>query len=276
MRFLLVLLVAGIAWIHTLPAEAQSEFRQGQFAERAADERRFSLTFGAEYSSGDYGTGASTDVYYFPVTARVWSGPNMFQLTVPYIRVTGPADGVATGVNHMGRPIHGGASGGTSTEGGLGDIETGYRRIVFDDIKTGTRLDAVAMVKLATADETRLLGTGEHDYWAELDAYRTAGRLTWLGALGYRVYGDPPGVDLRDVWFGSVGVSVRQSDAAGAFGALFNFGQPIIAGADPQREIKLFLRRQMSSEWGMLAYLLAGSGNSSPDHGLGLLLTRSY
>lgn len=276
MRFLLALVAACLAWLQAIPASAQSEFRQGQFIERAAEPRQLSLTFGVEQTSGDYGTGVSTEVYYFPVTLWQWSGPNMYQLTVPYIRVTGPTNGVPVDVGRMGRPIYGGMGGGTSTESGLGDIEAGYRRVLFDDLSSGTRLDAVATVKFGTADETRLLGTGENDYWAELDAYKTVGRLTWLAALGYRVYGDPPGVDLRDVWFGSAGVAVRHADGAGVFGVLCNFGQAITASGDPQRELKFYVRRQMSGDWGVLGYLLAGSGNSSPDTGFGLLLTRRY
>jgi hypothetical protein len=259
-RMLLVFLSAWLAWLHAAPSRAQS---------------RTSLSFGAEYTSGDYGTGTSTDVLYLPVIARLWSGANLFEVTVPYIRITGPSGGTVVGVDHMGRPIQGGKGSKLTTESGLGDIEAGYGRTLRDDLESGTRVNALFKVKLGTADETRLLGTGENDYWAELDAFQSVGALTWLGAIGYRVYGDPPGVNLRDIWFGSLGVSTRYGEA-GSLGVVYNFGQPITSTGDSQRELRLYYRGQTAKDWHLLAYLLAGSGNASPDRGFGLLLTRSY
>ena len=274
-RLLLAALCAFLASLNARHVVAQSEFRQSQFEESATGERQLGVTFGIEHASGDYGTGSSTDVLYFPVTAWMWHGRSMVQLTVPYIRVTAPADGAAVDIGRMGRPIHGGSSSRTITESGLGDIEAGYRGILLDDLASGSRLDAVAMVKVGTADETRLLGTGENDYWVELDAFKTVGRLTWLAALGYRVYGNPPGVDLRDIWFASAGVWMRHGDADD-FGVIGNFGQPIAAAGDPQKELRLYWQRATAGPWRLVAYVLAGTGNSSPEHGLGLLVTRIY
>src|SRR3989344_2576402 len=56
-----------------------------------------SLTLGAEYSSGDYGTASTTRMWYFPATLKYETGRSMLSLTIPFIAVEGTGNVVASG-----------------------------------------------------------------------------------------------------------------------------------------------------------------------------------
>src|SRR5229473_2226361 len=52
----------------------------------------FSLTTGADYSTGKYGGTSSTDILYVPLTGAYEMDKWLFKVTVPYIMVTGPGN----------------------------------------------------------------------------------------------------------------------------------------------------------------------------------------
>ncbi len=233
------------------------------------------IAVGVEYTSGDYGADADTDILYVPVTVSLGSGANLYWLTVPYIRVTAPTGGVIVGTDHMGRPIRRGTRLTRTTESGLGDIEAGYGRTLIDDLDRGVRLDAVGKVKFGTADETRGLGTGENDYSIQFDAYRYSGTSTWLGTLGYRVLGDPPGTNFDNIWFAVLGAWTRFA-AGHSVGFAYDYRQAATAASDPRKELIVFVRSELSGDRDLRLYAIKGSGDASPDYGLGLLHTWRY
>lgn len=245
----------------------------GDFAERleVLPQTRSSLEIGFDYTTGDYGTGSSTEVLYIPVTWRYDTGPNMFRLTVPWIAVTTQTTGgTIVGMDPMGRPIH---SGGTQTrktqtESGLGDIIAGYGRNLYEEYRSGTYLDAFAKVKFGTADETRGLGTGENDYSLQLDGYTLAGKATLFATVGYKLIGDPPGTNFNNIGFTTVGASVPFGQDA-YVGAQYDYWQPMLPSSDSQRDVTFFLSNGIGRGSAIRAYVLIGSGNASPDWGAG-------
>ena len=61
----------------------------------------FTLSTGLDYSQGSYGTPATSETWYVPVIAKYETGPMIYKLTVPYLRITNPAvgpDGVPVSV----------------------------------------------------------------------------------------------------------------------------------------------------------------------------------
>ena len=238
-----------------------------RFGARAEAERRFSLSLGAEYTRGDYGTGATTDVLYLPLTGRLDIGDNTFRLTIPYISVTAPsATGTVVGTDPMGRPIRRGGVRGRVTESGLGDVLASYGRFLLD--RASTTLEGVAKIKFGTADETRGLGTGENDYSAQLNVYQGIGAWTLLATLGYKVLGDPPGTDFDNIFFAALGASARYGDAS-SVGAIYDYRQAATSAGDPQRELTLYVRSDVGRGNQLEAYALKGFGDASPDWGVG-------
>ncbi len=72
----------------------------------------FSAAIGMDYSSGDYGTGTTSEIWYVPVVGKYESGPMTYKVTVPWLRITNPE------VGPNGDPLPGGCR---DVESGLGD-----------------------------------------------------------------------------------------------------------------------------------------------------------
>lgn len=242
----------------------------------AAAESGLSVSMGAEYTTGSYGTGTDTSIWYFPLWLSYESGVTTFSVTVPYLIVEGPGNviptssdtprGMAPGMGAMQvmRPgVPPGAP--TSTESGLGDVVfSGSVRLVAE-ATAQPRVDLTGKIKLATADEDKNLGTGENDYAVQLDMEKGI----FFGYVGYRVYGDPPGINLDNVVYGLVGLS-RPLDSATRAGVSLYAQQAAAAGTDKQLELNLFLSHQLSKGYQLRPYAIFGLSDGSPDWGVGV------
>jgi outer membrane putative beta-barrel porin/alpha-amylase len=165
-----------------------------------------------------------------------------------------------------------GAAAGRRTESGLGDIVASAFYGLSDERSTGLGIDLGLKVKLPTADEAKGLGTGETDYSVQADFFKPlGGALTGFGSLGYRWYGDPPGVDLRNVAYGAIGVSYRMS-AETTVGAAYDYRPRITTGGSTISEVTAFWSQRMSREWKLQLYGVVGLSDGSPDAGIGALL----
>jgi hypothetical protein len=116
--------------------------------------------------------------------------------------------------------------------------------------------------------------TGEDDFSVQLEAVRTYGTNTLFGTAGYKVFGDMPGIDYDNVFYGSVGVSHRL-DATRAAGMVLFVEQAPLAGIDGKSELTLFLSSKLEAKTRLTGYLIAGFADGSPDWGLGLTLKMS-
>lgn len=238
---------------------------------RAASTGETSVSLGAEYTSGDYGTSSETNIWYFPVTLRYETDRYMMALTVPYLIVEGTGNVVASGGRHgTPRPNPNPTNQGTQTNYGLGDIELVASHVIAQS-EAGWRVSLGGYIKFGTADEQENLGTGEDDFSVHLAADRTYETNTLFGTAGYKVLGDMPGVDYDNVFFGSVGVSHRL-DATRAAGVELYMEQAPLPGVDGQSELTLFLSSKLEAKTRLTGYVIAGLADGSPDWGLGLTL----
>lgn len=227
------------------------------------------LSTGLEYSTGDYGGTDDIEELYVPFTLRAGFDRVGLRLTVPYLRVTAPDETIIT--DPGAEPLPG--SGATVTEGGLGDMIgalTLYDVYVSDD--ANFLIDVTGKIKFATADEAKGLGTGENDYTLQLDAFRFFDRLSLQGAAGYRLRGDPPGVELNDVFLASVGGAYLASDTA-LVGMYFDYRQSALSGTDDIQELSGFASFRLGRAWRMEVYVFTGLTDSSTDFGGGILFS---
>lgn len=229
-----------------------------------------SVSLGAEYTSGDYGTSSDTTMWYFPVTLRYETDRYMLALTIPYVVVDGTGNVVAGG------SVHGLPRTTTvttrRTESGLGDIELSGSHVIAQD--AGWRLGLGGLIKFGTADEQDNLSTGEDDVAVQLEAERTWGGNTLFGTAGYRILGDPPGIDYDNVFYGSVGLS-RRLDASRSAGAELYAQEAPLPGVDGKSELTLFLSGKPAPRARLTGYLIAGFADGSPDWGAGVALRLS-
>lgn len=129
------------------------------------------------------------------------------------------------------------------------------------------RVDLTGKIKLATADKDKNLGTGENDFAVQLDLEKGM----FFGYVGYRVYGDPPGINLDNVAYGLVGLS-RPLDSATRVGVSLYAQQAAAAGTDKQLELNLFLSYQLAKGYQLRPYAIFGLSDGSPDWGVGVTL----
>ncbi len=226
----------------------------------------FSLTTGADYSTGKYGGTSSTDILYVPLTGAYEMDKWLFKVTVPYIMITGPGN-VVRGVGR----IKNKAAGRRTTQSGLGDVVAGVTRNLIDVTSSGTLVDLTGKIKFGTADAGKALGTGENDYGAQIDlTQRVTAALSAFGTFGYKIIGSPSGAQLSNVFYGEAGAAVKLSEGS-RLGAIFHASQAPSPVSGPERDVTAYLTQQLSERWKLQIYGDHGFANGSPDWGGGAM-----
>ena len=226
------------------------------------------LTTGAEHTTGNYGGTKPVDQLYIPFTARYSSNSYTTRLTIPYIRLTAPAGTVKA----EGTIIHG--SGKIKTESGIGDvIASATLHDAFNtEASADTFIDFTAIAKLGTADDSAGLGTGENDYTIQAELYNYHNDLMLFGIIGYKFRGDPPGSNYNDSLLASIGGDYRLTNSLKA-GASFYYQEKLLPDVDDQMELSASVRYTISDTKYLYGYLIKGLSDTSPDQGIGVLIT---
>jgi hypothetical protein len=234
---------------------------------------------GIHYSSGGYGTSATTTILAIPFSARYERGPWTLRASVPYLEISGPS-AVIPGVGAVGnsnprRRGRGATAASEGTASGLGDVVASATYAAYTDRGSQLGVELTGKLKIATADADQGLGTGEHDFAALADLYKVVGKTTLFAGAGYHVLGSSPYIPLDNVWSASVGGSYRIDERDSA-GVTYDARQRVSPSASPQRELTAFLARRLDRAWKAQVYALKGFANGSPDWGAGLSLAHSF
>lgn len=227
-----------------------------------------SWSTGIEYSSGTYGGAEDIEDLYVPIIARFDYERVSFQLTVPYLSVRAP--GGTTLTDPGDEPISG--SGPMTTESGLGDVIAGLTLYdVFYSAQHSVALDLTGKVKFGTADDSKGLGTGEQDYTLRADLFKFFERTMLMGSAGYRFRGDPPGVDLKNVFLGSLG-GVYSMTENSRIGLIYDYRESALVDGDAVSELSAFLSKRLTDSLQIEFYAFTGFSDSSADWGAGILI----
>lgn len=226
----------------------------------------FSTAIGMDYSSGDYGTGTTSEIWYVPLVAKYETGPMIYKVTVPWLRITNPE------VGPNGDPLPGGCH---DVESGLGDTVTSVDYALLDGSEGGVLLDLIGKVKFPTADESQCLGTGEYDYTAQIDIAKAFGPVTGFATLGWKKFGDPPDSNFDDPVFVSLGFALPVAPRTSA-GASYDWRQKVVSTGSEIQELTLFLTHKLSHEWKVQLYAVKGFSDASPDAEGGLMLFHTF
>ena len=232
-----------------------------------------SVTSGADYSSGNYGQSEATDITYIPFMAKYETDDTTIKLTVPWLEITGPGDVVGGDapivLGQSNQPV--------TTESGLGDIVlTGTQTIAKFGEDRPLILDVTGKVKFATASASKGLGTGKNDYSVALDVYQPINSSTTaFGDVGYKVMGDPNGVNLKNVWFGTAGLSYKFNPVTST-GFMVDAKQATQNTSASSRELTIFLSHKFNDQYKLQSYLTRGFSDASPDWGGGAMLAVTF
>jgi hypothetical protein len=181
------------------------------------------LSIEGTYSEGDFGTDYTTKAYYMPVVATYNRGQFSTSITVPYIKLdsegsvtwtdgglvpispTKPSEARSTLASTKAYDPFALPDDNTLTPtktDGLGDIllNVGYTFLPANKILLKTS----AIMKIATADENKGLGTGEHDYSAQVDLFSSQEQVFFGASAGYTLTGDTDLYAYNDVFYGAL------------------------------------------------------------------------
>ncbi len=227
------------------------------------------LTTGVDYSSGKYGQSESTDITYIPIIAKYEINNDVFKLTVPWLQIRGPGnviggDSTTIVLGKSNRPI--------TVQSGLGDVVVSgtHRMGEIGDIHPFV-FDLTGKIKFATASASKGLGTGENDYSLQVDSYKPITTSTTLfGDIGYKYMGDPDGISLNNVWFGSAGLSYK-IDPASTVGIIADYRQATQNTTQSLRELTVFISHKFKDQYKLQSYITHGYTDSSTDWGGGVM-----
>lgn len=249
-----------------------------------------SLGIGADYSSGDYGSDVTTEIFSVPVTAKYISGAWTYKASLPWLDVSGdpnvlPGLGRVDNTNPNGRGRGNGNGNGNGapdpvppadatddSTSGIGDLRLSAA-YTFD---TGGPLgvDLTGNVKIATADEDKSLGTGANDYGLALDLYRDFDGTMLFGGVSYQFLGDSDFIDVDSVAGANFGVSQRIGD--GSLGVMYDYRQAASDDSDARSEVIGFYSFAASQASKMQLYGVGGLSDGSPEWGAGLSYTHAF
>ncbi len=213
------------------------------------------------YSTGDFGTGTTTNTVYIPFTIQRNLSQGRVYLTVPYIDQNN-----TTGVSAIGgRPFRTGSGITTGWNGGLGDIILGGSYDVLREPDRPFDLSPFASVKFPTADKNKNLGTGKFDESLGITASKNLDK-NWsvLGRIGYTFIGDPAGIKLNNQFFYDLGVGYQWTEAT--FTSItYEQKTRLISGQPNPQDLIFGIDQKLTQALGVFGNLDVGLSKGSPD-----------
>jgi len=220
---------------------------------------------GVDYSKGDYGTGVDTEILIVPFSLRYKSGDLRFSATIPWLRIDGSS------------AIVGDGSGGVvidpnaprTVRSGFGDVNLGVAYTIPEE-RLGFGLELNGRVKLPTARASRGLGTGKTDFAVGAEVSKSIGAVTPFVSVGYRMPGDPAGVDLHNAWNGSAGASLALGKSV--LIASYDYRESTSSFSRDSEELFGAFSTPVASRLNFTLYGSAGLSKGAPDFGVGSMI----
>ncbi|WP_417623996.1 transporter [Paremcibacter congregatus] len=234
----------------------------------------FSARLGVDYNQGTYGDPERTNLTYMPVTLSYEQNRWAFQVSIGHISLSGkdiiiPGTGLTSFTNDAAiqdRSRH---------ESGLGDLYLSATYALEPLQQESVFLDLTSRVKIPTGDSDKGLSTGKTDISFQIDVAKLMGNIAPFATLGYRHVGKSDRFLLQDTWFASVGVIYYPTPSL-SLGLSYDTRRSATVDTVNPREILGFMDMQITRDWAVNIYGIAGLSEGSPDFGTGLHLRYMY
>jgi len=261
----------------------------------------FSVTYAADslstlsiesvYSEGNFGTDYTTKAYYVPVVGTYRQGQFSTSIAVPYLKLD--SEGSVTWTDGGLVPISPSKPSDTrsvptspkaydpfalpddatttltptKTEG-LGDVllNVGYTFLPAKKILLKTS----ATMKVATADENKGLGTGEHDYSAQVDLFSSHGQVFFGASAGYTLTGDPDLFKYNDVFYSNLSAGYNIATGFHA-GVNYYYRQALFDSVDDVKNISPYLSYKVLDTLKVQLRYTRGLSDSTADNEYALM-----
>ncbi len=201
----------------------------------------------AGFSTGDFGTDTTSNLYYLNSTLGYISEGYDFSITLPYVYLTNDTDGQRY------------------SESGIGDIILHAGLVLIPQEKDGLYLNGGLATKLPAADETSGLGTGQADYGAFLELGQSFGAFTLALTGGYIKVGDPDSLDYNDIFLYNIEIS-KVFDNTHIYASLEG-RRSILPGATAPMELNLGIFHTFNRDYSLTANTFIGLTDGAPDFG---------
>lgn len=228
-----------------------------------ADAQSLTASVGVDHSVGNYGGTQDTSITVAPMSLRVGTGGLKLGATMAYVRINGSPSIVGGG----GGPIVIDPDAPATIREGLGDLSLSASTDILD-------LPAIAVtlggrVKLPTGDAA--LSTGKTDLKASVEASLTKGPVQPFVEVGYRMLGDPEGIELENGAVASVGTSV--SLGLPSLILSYDYAAASRAGLGDSHSLFAGLSSSVLPRLRLTGYGTAGLSDGAPDYGVGLIVS---
>jgi hypothetical protein len=230
----------------------------------------FTLRTGFDYSSGDYGLPLSTQITTVPLSVSYALNQTTWDLGLSYLRINGPGDVVPGVGRFIRRRLLS-----KQTNKGVGDLTLGVTRYFPGPEDRPWSWSAGAEVKFGTASAEKSLGTGRDDFTTHVDFTWSAGALTPFVTLGHRWLGNPVGSDLRNYFYGTVGVNWACTETT-TVAVMADWSQKNADSGEASSNYTLSVTRAFGEKWQLQGYGTLGQSDATADHGYGLSLGRRF
>lgn len=224
------------------------------------------VSTGVDYSEGDFGTDIDTSILVVPLTMRAKFDKLTISAAIPYIEINGSSSVAGGGEG----PIIVDPDLADTKRSGIGDLSLRARYDLIDFGPAELAIDG--RVKLPTGSRAKRLSTGETDFSAGVEVAATRGVVQPFAELGYRVLGDPEGVELNNGIYGSAGAIALFPGSVAAI-ASYDYVEASVDTVGDSHSLFGGLVIPVGSRLDLTTYGTAGLSDAAPNWGVGVLLS---
>jgi hypothetical protein len=270
-RFLLAAALLALAIPGPAVGEAQGE---GSY--------RMFLNAGVGRFSGDYELPETTTMDVLNLSARWYLPRGEIELSVPYLRIDGPADIRFVGGQPVAVPGQPPADGelvadGQRTDSGIGDAVLQGEYYLVSGTSSRPWVIGLLRLKVPSGDEDRGLGTGAADVEAGFGLIQQYRSVHLLADASYTWVGSSPEFELRDVVRigGGVSAPFGPNDRHSAYLYLENRTH-MVRGSDDRRSLAMGVGTALdqAQRLRLSASAFVGLSDTAEDYGLYLTIGR--
>lgn len=264
-------LLVLLTWTACVSAQQNSEDNPREVRPASSGTDYFLLKVGALYDQGDFGTPATSRVFFVPVTFRYVAPRFDVGVTPSFAWIDTPGgvrlvDGVPvpTGEGELVRQRFSGA----------GDTLLKSRLFLVEDKGSDSLAPALTpfvKVKIPTADANKNLGTGKADLGFGVEADKQVGSYLLFGDLGYTLVGKVAGFDLQNRPEVSFGVGKKMSPGITLSG-LLDWRRALVRTTPDPAELVGILSYKPSRDVTLSPNVFVGLTKGSPAFGVGVEL----
>ena len=234
------------------------------------------------YTSGTYGTGTRTNIFYVPFSVKRLFPDGDITLVVPYVHIEGTgAVRLVGGVGTRTSKTQGSGSGTgkgkkitdtpqdtSSSTSGLGDMILRGRYYLVEETSTMPLIALTARIKMPTADADAGLGTGEFDEGIGVEFTKKLSNR-WRGFVdgGYTFIGDPEGVNFRNQWWYDIGAGYDMNTNVN-LSLYYEEYRAVVPTVNNARDLFFSVLFKPTSALRCTGSFLVGLSNGAPNYGL--------